>query len=92
MTLERYYAGDKAFAGLVSAYESEWEKCTFKEELLAAVNGNASIAMVTYGRLRGNALKWLVGGVPALDGLSPKECIKTENGLKRLKECLLRMP
>jgi hypothetical protein len=92
MPLEKYYAGDEAFAGLARAYADEWEKCNFKEELTAACNGDVAIAIVVFGHLSAHALTWLEDKVPALDGLTPKECMKTENGLKRLKECLLRMP
>ena len=95
MPLEKYYAVDKteeSLAGLAHAYEKEWEECSFKEELIAAVDGDLGIAIVIFGHLGGHALKWLETEVPALDGLTPKECMKTEKVIKRLKVCLTRMP
>lgn len=92
MPLEKYYAGDQAFVGLARAYKTEWEKCNFKEELIAAVDGDIAIATVIFGTLGVQSVPWLEKLVPALDGTSPRQCLKSETGIKRLKECLLRMP
>ncbi|MDR0434664.1 MAG: MbcA/ParS/Xre antitoxin family protein [Gracilibacteraceae bacterium] len=35
-----------------------------------------------------SSLEWLDKKIPALNGGSPKNCLKTEEGLSKLKECL----
>lgn len=50
------------------------------------------IAMACHHHLGDRALEWLDSIVPALDGLSPRECLKTKKLRRRLKECLWRMP
>lgn len=92
MPLEMYYVGDKAFADLASAYMKVWKKCSFKEDLIVAVDGDVEIAVIIFGHFLDHSMNWLENKVPALDELTPKECMKTENGIKRLKTCLMRMP
>jgi len=42
--------------------------------------------------LIGNSVEWVNKKIPALNYLRPIDCLKDETLVKRLKECLLRMP
>lgn len=90
MPLEDYYCGDDRFRDLAKHCEPGWAACDHKEEFLAAV-GELDLAMVLHQSLDQHAVNWLDGPVPVLEGLTPRECLKTEPGRRRVKECLMRM-
>ena len=90
--LERYYSGDDIWAGFARAVMPEWRRCPFANQLVAELNGDRELAMVVWHHLRNQSLDWLNSTPPVLDGLSPKDCLQTDWGLKRLKEALLRFP
>ncbi|MSU77878.1 MAG: DUF2384 domain-containing protein [Gemmataceae bacterium] len=92
MPLEDYYAGDDGFHQFAIVCESEWRMCPNQAQLLSAVEGDLDIAMACHLHLGDQVFDWLVSAVPALDGLSPSQCLKSEKGRRRLKECLWRMP
>lgn len=80
--------------------EKQWnevvETCLkyFKEpinlELLELIK-DERLALVIQANLAKQSKSWLNKKVPALDNLTPLECIKNEVLLKRLKVCLMRM-
>lgn len=90
--LENYYPGDDSWHRFAMLFADEWANCLFKDELLSALNDNEDIAMVIYASVRQNALQWIDESVPALNSITPRECMKTEDGRKRLKTMLTRMP
>jgi hypothetical protein len=93
--LEHYYAGDKDWREFVAVFSEEWKGCPFQEELLDAVGGAVDLAIVIYyqcGNEYEDCLEFMESKVPALNGISPKECLKTDWGIKRLRECLMRSP
>jgi hypothetical protein len=92
MPLEDFYAGDDGFHQFAVACESEWAKCLHQPRLLSAVEGDLDIAMACHYKLGENVFDWLDSAVLALDGLTPSQCLKSEKGTRRLKECLWRMP
>jgi hypothetical protein len=92
MPLEDYFHGDDGFHLFAVTCEHTWRKCPNQQRLLSAVVGNLDIAMACYHHLGDGAFEWLESAVPALDGLTPNECLKTEKLRNRLKECLWRMP
>jgi hypothetical protein len=92
MPLEDYYSGDDGFHRFAIACADIWDKCSHKQRLLAAVGGDLDLAMACYYHLGENACDWLSSKVPELEGLTPTECLKSEQERRRLKECLWRMP
>ncbi len=92
MPLEEHYLGDENWYNFVSLFKLEWQKCPFKTELVEKLNGMEDLAMVLYGTCLNSSLNWVENKIPALDGLTPIECLKNDSGIKRLKTCLNRMP
>lgn len=90
--LENYYPGDDAWHRFAILFVDEWATCQFQNELLSALDDDKEIAMVIYGSVFEHALQWIDEPVPALNNLTPRECMKTEAGRKRLKTMLTRMP
>jgi hypothetical protein len=96
MSLEEFYSGDKAFAAYASTPDPDLDA------QLAAWSGRAALAELCGGDellarsvffvASIDALEYMQRSVPALDGLSPVECLRTDLGIKRFKECLLRTP
>lgn len=83
---------DDSFRNLARTYDNEWESCDFKQELLEAMNNHRDIAIVIYGTLLDASLSWVSTSVPALDGLSPIQCMGTPSGIQKLKQALLSLP
>lgn len=70
----------------------ELEQSEFKDELLKELNGDAYLAMAINHFIGKNFLVWLDRkDIPDLGGLSPRECLSTEWGTKRLRMLLMRM-
>jgi hypothetical protein len=90
--LEDFYTGDNEFHQFAVTCESEWAKCTDQDRLLSAVDGDLDLAITCHYHLGEGALEWLDSVVPALEGFTPRQCLKSEKLRRRLKECLWRMP
>jgi hypothetical protein len=92
MPLEDYYAGDGAFHDFAVACASAWESSTCQAALLRETGGDLDLAMALHYRRGNGARDWIDLAIPALDHLTPRQCLLTDAGRRRLKECLLRMP
>jgi hypothetical protein len=92
MNIIRNCKFNAAFKKLARCYDTEWELCLFKNELLKAVNHDKDIAIIIFGTLGEQSLNWLTEAVPVLENLSPNECMKTKKGIKSLRACLLSFP
>ncbi len=90
--LERYYTGDKNWFAFVKLYDELWENNKEQLELLTQLNNHLDLAKVIYGKFNTNAIKWINFHIPALDYLTPLNCLESEELIKRLRECLMRMP
>jgi hypothetical protein len=90
--LENYYRGDEAWRRFAQNFHGELEKCPFAEELKSLLGGDEDIANVVYGSVGADALRLISAPVPALSGLSPRECLASPTTINRLRECLQRMP
>jgi hypothetical protein len=90
--LEDYYSGDRAWAEYVNTFSDRWPDCPFKEELMAALGGDLGLAKTIYWHLEENAVGWLDARIPALGGKTPRACLRTEKGRRRLKEMIMRLP
>lgn len=70
----------------------EWEKFHLKEDLLSKVNGDCRIAWLIVHFVGTNYDSWLIRkDIDGLGGYSPKECLETTWGLKRLRMLFLQM-
>ncbi|WP_174950686.1 hypothetical protein [Burkholderia lata] len=90
--LEQYYAGDdgwKKFSDIFEKYKNFPEV----QALAKALNGQLDLAYTIYW-VAGpkSAQKWINSYVPALDNIRPIDCTGNEELIKRLRECLMRMP
>jgi hypothetical protein len=92
MPLENFYPGDDAFSNFSVVFQEEWDSFEKKEELLILLNNNIELARPIAFRLGSNFSSWLSSTVPALEHETPLQCLKSSEGIKRLKTCLMRMP
>ncbi len=96
MPLEKYYCGDEAFARLAGVpdldLDAQFEAWHGRQELLALCGGDSQITRVVFHVALTHALEYMKRSIPALDDLTPVECMKTDWGRRRFKECLMRSP
>lgn len=90
--LENFFSGEKSWLKFVGAFNVEWERCSFKEQLITALGGHEDITKVVYSSVEEKALEWINATIPALGNISPRECLVSEGKVNRLKEMLMRMP
>ncbi|WMJ75208.1 hypothetical protein RCC89_18865 [Cytophagaceae bacterium ABcell3] len=91
--LEQYYSGDKVWDNWVQkAKEDYWKNTDYQKELLSLLDKSFDLAVVIYAKHGKGSICWLSKEVPALENLTPIECLKTKELMLRLRECLLRMP
>lgn len=90
--LEKYYSGDKDWHDFVELYSEDYLDDNART-LSVELNGAIDLAIVIYGKrgLREGGW-WIKQEVPMLDGLRPLDCLSDPELLKRLRECLMRMP
>lgn len=68
------------------------DTCPYKSERLTALNQDALLAMAVQHFVGENYSKWLDNKeMQDLGGLSPRECLESEFGMKRLRMLLLMM-
>ena len=91
-TLEKYYQGDDLWRTFAETFSANWEQCNIKNELLVALGGHEDLAKVIFAAVGDSALTWINSPIPALDGLSPQECLRSEVLRKRLRVMLTRFP
>lgn len=91
MGLEKYYLGDEAFTKFSRAFAADWEGFPHKDALLKLV-GDIELARPIARHLGADFSEWLHSKVPALDDITPMECLSSKSGIRRLKSCLMRMP
>lgn len=91
MGLEDYYLGDRAFADFSAAFCTEWDAFPHKDDLLLLVSGDVQIARPIAFHCGSLYSDWLRSKIPALDDITPLECLSTPSGIRRLKSCLMRM-
>lgn len=90
-TLEKYFPGDEKwqrFANMFDEFISKQEV----QDLAKKLNGDVKLAAVIYGSVGSGCERWIASKVPALDDISPLECIGDPGLLNRLRTALMRMP
>ena len=91
-SLEKYYPGDRSWEVFVQASRSQLGGDAPPHDLVRPLGGDSSIAEVVYAMERQMAIAWIDKKIPALDGLSPRECANSETLNLRLRTMLMRMP
>ena len=90
--LEKYYAGDEIWGRSVEIFSTHYldDNAHF---LAKKLDGHLDLAVIIYGK-RGlkEGLWWIESEVPALEGVKPVDCLNDPELLKRLRECVMRMP
>lgn len=76
----------------VGAFEENWQRCSFKEELIFALSGHEDLAIVVFGQTGESALGWVHESVPDLGGLTPHECSANSKLNCKLRSTLMKMP
>ncbi|MCU5771728.1 hypothetical protein N5923_08865 [Erwiniaceae bacterium BAC15a-03b] len=91
-SLEHYYAGDEKWKNCADFYAEDY--LDDNARLLAKkLDGNLDLAVIIYGKIGlKEGLWWVEREVPALEGVKPVDCLKDPELLKRLRECVMRMP
>jgi hypothetical protein len=89
--LEKYYAGDEAWIDFSGTFEQFRNKPDV-ESLARKMGGHLDLACIIYGLVGRGYLNWINTKIPALDNITPFECLNSENLLSRLREMLMRMP
>ncbi len=89
--LEDHYLGDSAWKNFVMAHRKELANEKPSSDLVSALSGHEDIATVIHSIVV-DPEEWVKRSIPALDGLNAADCVKTPNGVKSLRECLMRFP
>jgi len=77
---------------LISLHLDTWTLSDSQARLIDKLNGEKELAIVIWGEFKESAFNWITKKIPALDNISPMDCLNDENLINRLKVCLLRMP
>lgn len=90
--LENEYPGDADWQSTVALYEEDYLDDDARE-LAKALGDHLDMAVILRGK-RGleEGLWWIGQNVPALDNITPLECLESPTLIKRLKTALMRMP
>lgn len=90
--LERYYSGDADWNDFVKLYSEDYLDDNARI-LSKKLKGALDLAIVIYGK-RGlrEGEWWIEQEVPMLNDIKPLDCLDNPDLLKRLRECLMRMP
>jgi hypothetical protein len=89
--LEQFYPGDEKWHRFVDMFD-EFVSRQEVQDLAKKLNGDVKLAAVIYGSVGSGSEKWIASKIPALDDISPFECIGDSDLLNRLRTALMRMP
>jgi hypothetical protein len=89
--LEQYFKGENSWVKFIEVFDSNWKNSEFQKTLLFKLDNRIDLAKVIDYHFRETSLNWLDKIIPALDNLTPIECLKSEKLINRLKVCLMRM-
>ena len=89
--LEQYYKGQSSWDKFIEVFDNNWKDSEFQKDLLSKVDNRIDLAKVIDYHFGETSLNWLDKNIPALDNLTPLECLKSDNLINRLKVCLMRM-
>ena len=88
----KFNSADEWWIEYSALARDDWEAFPFKDDLLEKVNGDRPLAWIIARFVGVNYDCWLVReNIDGLGGYSPKECLTTAWGLKRLRMLFLQM-
>lgn len=91
--LEKHYSGDKRWSKFVAFHSKRIKRDSIFNKLLLRLNNKEDIATVIFSLFENeNCLKYIESRQQIFNGLSPEECLISNNRIKRLKEVLMRFP
>ena len=90
---DRYFeTADKWWEHFCLLGKSELDNCHFKVELIHELNGDKLLSMAVNHFVGRHYQEWLdKDDLESLGGLSPRMCLKSTYGLKRLKMLFMMM-
>ncbi|KVF63184.1 hypothetical protein [Burkholderia cepacia] len=89
--LEQYYPGDASWQRFVAVFSQSKSKQEVSD-LAQSLNGDVDLASVIYEVVGPGYDKWIHEKVPAMDDLTPVDCISDPELMKRLRTTLMRFP
>jgi len=81
----------KGWNKYVSCFTDNFERCTFKDELIRKCGGNEDIAITIYYHSLDNALKWMDSKIPALGNKVPSKEISSGHA-NSVRQVIWRSP
>ena len=92
-SIEQYYPGDERWERFVNFYRKKLTDFTSISILSAKLDHHEDLSIVILGLMGDeNSISYIETKMDILEGLSPIECLQSENLIKRLKVALLRYP
>jgi hypothetical protein len=88
--LEKYFS-EENWLKFSSLFENTKNENLIKLELDRSLNNDTQLTNIIFAIVGVESLNWINQKIPALDNLTPKECLTNDKLKKRLKECLMRM-
>lgn len=89
--LENYYSGDSAWMEFSEMFD-EFRDDPNVIELAKLFGDQIDLAVVIFGKVGPGYKNWINSKIPALENISPTECVSDATLMKRLREMLMRMP
>ena len=74
--LEQYYKGQKSWENFIEVFDYNWKNSEIQKTLLTKVDDRIDLAKVIDYIIGETSLSWLNNNIPALDNLTPLECLK----------------
>ena len=90
--LEQFFEGEQSWEEYSKLFGEHWTNSNLQRQLLQLCHERMDLAKVIDYHLGKQSLEWMKLKVPALDYLTPLECLNDEALTKRLKVCLMRFP
>lgn len=89
--LEQYFTSEKDWVQFSKPFSDHWVGNESQLSLLIHSNNQSDLAEVIYFYFQENWEVWINKKIPALDGMTPLECIQKKELNTRLKVYLMRM-
>ena len=88
--LEKYFNEDN-WIKFSSLFENKQNEMLVRLKLAEILDNDIRLSNVIFQAVGVESIEWIDKKIPALDNLSPKECLSDKQLKNRLKECLMRM-
>jgi len=92
INLENHFVSEAQWVEFAQNFTSGWRDSDDEKQLLQICGKRKDIAQVIFFHVGAKSMKWMHSKIPALDHLTPAECLQDELLIRRLKVCLMRFP